>query len=124
MGALLAASTGIVGATVITMALIALPTMLRQKYDPRLASGTIAASGTLGQILPPSIVLILLADAVSNAASQAASQMGGGASFVVSVGDLFAGALLPGVILVGFYPAMSLPLWPGHLPAHLWSRKT
>ena len=105
VGALLAASTGIVGATVITMALIALPTMLRQKYDPRLASGTIAASGTLGQIIPPSIVLILLADAVSNAASQAASQMGGGASFVVSVGDLFAGALLPGVILVGFYLA-------------------
>ncbi|MGB3626329.1 MAG: TRAP transporter large permease subunit [Henriciella sp.] len=102
VGALLAASTGIVGATVITMTLIALPSMLRQNYDPRLATGTIAASGTLGQIIPPSIVLILLADAVSNAASQAASQMGIGA-FVVSVGDLFAGALIPGFILVGLY---------------------
>ncbi|MAP93763.1 MAG: tripartite transporter, partial [Ponticaulis sp.] len=103
VGALLAASTGIVGATVITMTLIALPTMLRQNYDPKLASGTIAASGTLGQIIPPSIVLILLADAVSNAASQAASRMGDGTSFVVSVGDLFAGALIPGMMLVGLY---------------------
>ena len=105
VGALLAASTGIVGATVITMTLIALPTMLKQKYDPGLASGTIAASGTLGQIIPPSIVLILLADAVSNAASQAASRMGSNTGFVVSVGDLFAGALLPGLILVGLYLA-------------------
>ncbi|MAK62185.1 MAG: tripartite transporter [Ponticaulis sp.] len=105
VGALLAASTGIVGATVITMTLIALPTMLKQNYDPRLASGTIAASGTLGQIIPPSIVLILLADAVSNAASQAASRMGSGTSFVVSVGDLFSGALIPGFLLVGFYLA-------------------
>ena len=104
VGALLAASTGIVGATVITMTLIALPTMLAQKYDPKLATGTIAASGTLGQIIPPSIVLILLADAVSNAASQAANQMGVG-SFVVSVGDLFAGALIPGLMLVGLYLA-------------------
>ncbi len=104
VGALLAASTGIVGATVITMTLIALPTMLRQNYDPALATGTIAASGTLGQIIPPSIVLILLADAVSNAASQAASQMGIGA-FVVSVGDLFAGALIPGLLLVAMYLA-------------------
>ncbi|GGB58468.1 TRAP transporter large permease [Henriciella pelagia] len=102
VGALLAASTGIVGATVITMTLIALPSMLQKNYDPRLATGTIAASGTLGQIIPPSIVLILLADAVSNAASQAASQIGS-ASFVVSVGDLFAGALIPGLILVGLY---------------------
>lgn len=102
VGALLAASTGIVGATVITMTLIALPSMLRQGYDPKLATGTIAASGTLGQIIPPSIVLILLADAVSNAASQAANQMGN-ASFVVSVGDLFAGALIPGFLLVCLY---------------------
>lgn len=102
VGALLAASTGIVGATVITMTLIALPTMLRQGYDPRLATGTIAASGTLGQIIPPSIVLILLADAISNAASQA-SLRSGGASSVVSVGDLFAGALIPGLVLVAFY---------------------
>ncbi len=102
VGTLLAASTGIVGATVITMTLIALPTMLRQGYDPRLATGTIAASGTLGQIIPPSIVLILLADAISNAASQASLRTGGG-SAVVSVGDLFAGALLPGLILVALY---------------------
>ncbi len=102
VGALLAASTGIVGATVITMTLIALPTMLRQNYDPKLASGTIAASGTLGQIIPPSIVLILLADALSTAASNA-SQSLGAKSTVVSVGDLFAGALIPGLLLVGFY---------------------
>lgn len=102
VGALLAASTGIVGATVITMTLIALPTMLRQGYDPKLATGTIAASGTLGQIIPPSIVLILLADAVSNANQAAAMRMGGGAG-VVSVGDLFAGALIPGMLLVGLY---------------------
>lgn len=102
VGALLAASTGIVGATVITMTLIALPTMLRQGYDPKLATGTIAASGTLGQIIPPSIVLILLADAVSNANQSAAMRSGGGAG-VVSVGDLFAGALIPGLMLVGLY---------------------
>ncbi len=102
VGALLAASTGIVGATVITMTLIALPTMLRQGYDPKLATGTIAASGTLGQIIPPSIVLILLADAVSNANQSAAMRSGGGAG-VVSVGDLFAGALVPGLMLVGLY---------------------
>ena len=104
VGTLLAASTGIVGATVITMTLIALPTMLRQGYDPRLAAGTIAASGTLGQIIPPSIVLILLADAISNAASQASLRSGAG-SAVVSVGDLFAGALIPGLILVAMYLA-------------------
>ncbi|MEE2930290.1 MAG: TRAP transporter large permease subunit [Pseudomonadota bacterium] len=102
VGALLAASTGIVGATVITMTLIALPTMLRQGYDPKLATGTIAASGTLGQIIPPSIVLILLADAVSNANQAAAMRSGNGAG-VVSVGDLFAGALVPGILLVGLY---------------------
>lgn len=102
VGTLLAASTGIVGATVIAMTLIALPAMLRQGYDPRLATGTIAASGTLGQIIPPSIVLILLADAISNAASQASLHTGGG-SAVVSVGDLFAGALIPGLLLVALY---------------------
>ncbi|MEM0985182.1 MAG: TRAP transporter large permease subunit [Pseudomonadota bacterium] len=102
VGALLAASTGIVGATVITMALIALPTMLREGYDPRLASGTISASGTLGQIIPPSIVLILLADAISNA-NQSASVSAGLGPSVVSVGDLFAGALVPGLLLVGLY---------------------
>lgn len=104
VGALLAASTGIVGATVITMTLIALPSMLKQGYDPRLATGTIAASGTLGQIIPPSIVLILLADAISNA-NQAAAMAGAGPPSVVSVGDLFAGALVPGLLLVGVYLA-------------------
>lgn len=104
VGALLAASTGIVGATVITMTLIALPTMLKQGYDPRLATGTIAASGTLGQIIPPSIVLILLADAISNASAQAATTLGNITS-AVSVQDLFSGALIPGFILVGFYLA-------------------
>ena len=98
VGALLAASTGIVGATVITMTLIALPTMLKQGYDPKLSTGTIAASGTLGQIIPPSIVLILLASAISNASARAS----GG---TVSVQDMFAGALIPGLILVGFYLA-------------------
>ncbi|MEM9225783.1 MAG: TRAP transporter large permease subunit [Pseudomonadota bacterium] len=102
VGALLAASTGIVGATVVTMTLIALPTMLRQGYDPKLATGTIAASGTLGQIIPPSIVLILLADAISNANQSASTKIAGGAG-TVSVGDLFAGALIPGLVLVGFY---------------------
>lgn len=102
VGALLAASTGIVGATVVTMTLIALPTMLKQGYDPKLATGTIAASGTLGQIIPPSIVLILLADAVSNANQVAAMKSDSGAS-VVSVGDLFAGAMIPGLLLVGLY---------------------
>jgi TRAP-type mannitol/chloroaromatic compound transport system permease large subunit len=119
VGALLAASTGIVGATVITMTLIALPTMLKQGYSPRLASGTIAASGTLGQIIPPSIVLILLADAISNASSVAAGRAGGGESGVVSVGDLFAGALIPGLILVGvylIYVAGVAMLRPGAVP--------
>ena len=119
VGALLAASTGIVGATVITMTLIALPTMLRQGYDPRLATGTIAASGTLGQIIPPSIVLILLADAVSNANQSAAMRSGGGAG-VVSVGDLFAGALLPGLLLVSLYLLylmITAILRPGASPA-------
>lgn len=104
VGALLAASTGIVGATVITMTLIALPTMLRQGYDVRLATGTIAASGTLGQIIPPSIVLILLADAISNA-NQSASLSGDFGPSAVSVGDLFAGALIPGALLVLIYLA-------------------
>ncbi|MEL6258511.1 MAG: TRAP transporter large permease subunit [Pseudomonadota bacterium] len=102
VGALLAASTGIVGATVITMTLIALPTMLRQGYDPKLASGVIAASGTLGQIIPPSIVLILLADAISTANQQAGASLASGPT-AVSVGDLFSGALIPGLLLVGVY---------------------
>lgn len=103
VGALLAASTGLVGATVVMMGLLALPTLLKQGYCPRLASGTICASGTLGQIIPPSIVLILLADVLSNAYQQAQLQQGNFAPETLSVGDLFAGAILPGLVLVGLY---------------------
>ncbi len=91
VGAMLAASTGIVGATVVTMGLLSLPTMLKRGYSPELATGTIAASGTLGQIIPPSIVLILL-----------------GSILNVSVGDMFIGAVIPGFLLVGLYIAWLL----------------
>lgn len=94
VGALLAASTGIVGATVVTMGMISLPTMLEKGYAPSFASGTIAASGTLGQIIPPSIVLVILADTLSNA-SRSGQQ--------IDVGGLFAVALLPGLVLVALY---------------------
>jgi len=103
VGMLLAASTGIVGATVVTMGLLSLPTMLRRGYDPRIASGVICASGTLGQIIPPSIVLVLLGDVLSSAYQQAQLNMGVYAPDTVSVGDLFTGALLPGLLLVLFY---------------------
>ena len=103
VGALLAASTGIVGATVVTMGLISLPTMLRRGYDPALACGSIAAAGTLGQIIPPSIVLIILGDQISNAYQQVQRQLGNFAPEPVSVGELFAGALIPGLLLVGLY---------------------
>ena len=86
VGALLGASTGIVGATVVTMGLLAVPTMLKRNYQKELATGTVAASGTLGQIIPPSIVLVLIGDIVG-----------------VSVGDLFMGAVFPGLVLVGLY---------------------
>lgn len=103
VGALLAASTGIVGATVVTMGLLSLPTMLKRGYDPAFASGSIAAAGTLGQIIPPSIVLILLGDVISNAYQKAQLESGVFAPKAISVGDLFAGALLPGLMLVGLY---------------------
>lgn len=103
VGALLAASTGIVGATVVTMGLLSLPTMLRRGYDPRLACGTIAAAGTLGQIIPPSIVLVVLGDQISNAHQEAQRALGNFSPEPVSVGDLFAGALIPGLSLVGMY---------------------
>ncbi len=103
VGMLLAASTGIVGATVVTMGLLSLPTMLKRGYDPRLATGTICASGTLGQIIPPSIVLVLLGDVLSSAYQQAQLNQGIFSPKTVSVGDLFAGALLPGLLLVGLY---------------------
>ncbi|MDH3979068.1 MAG: TRAP transporter large permease subunit [Gammaproteobacteria bacterium] len=103
VGMLLAASTGIVGATVVTMGLLALPTMLRRGYDPRISAGVICASGTLGQIIPPSIVLVLLGDVLSSAYQQAQLDMGIFSPDTVSVGDLFTGALLPGLLLVMFY---------------------
>ena len=103
VGALLAASTGIVGATVVTMGLLSLPTMMRRGYDPALACGTICASGTLGQIIPPSIVLVVLGDQISNAYSEAQRSIGNYAPDPVSVGDLFAGALIPGFGLVTLY---------------------
>lgn len=103
VGALLAASTGIVGATVVTMGLLSLPTMLKRGYDSSLATGSIAAAGTLGQIIPPSIVLILLADVLSSAWQQAQLNKGIFSPVPMSAGELFAGALLPGLMLVGLY---------------------
>ena len=119
---LLAASTGIVGATVVTVGLLALPTMLRQGYDARLAAGAICATGTLGQIIPPSIALVLLGDVLSSAYQQAQLSQGVFSPKTVSVGDLFAGALLPGLVLVGLYAAyIALVAWrqPERAPAAL-----
>ena len=110
VGMLLAASTGIVGATVITMGLLALPTMLKRGYDPAVATGVINASGTLGQIIPPSIVLVLLGDVLSSAYQEAQLAQGIFSPRTVSVGDLFMGALLPGLMLVGLYAAWILTL--------------
>ncbi len=103
VGMLLAASTGIVGATVVTMGLLSLPTMLKRGYDPALSTGVISASGTLGQIIPPSIVLVLLGDVLSSAYQQSQLEQGIFSTKTVSVGDLFAGAVIPGVLLVGCY---------------------
>ena len=117
VGALLAATTGIVGATVIAMGLISLPVMLRNNYNHSLATGTISASGTLGQIIPPSIVLIILADQLSNATDQASAirtadyKAGTGQISLpseydltsTSAGDMFLGAFIPGLVLVGLY---------------------
>lgn len=109
VGALLGASTGIVGATVVTMGLLSLPTMLRRGYQPELATGTISASGTLGQIIPPSIVLVLLGDIIG-----------------VSVGDLFVGAVIPGLVLVVLYiiyifiVAHLKPHWAPLIPLEEW----
>ena len=121
VGMLLAASTGIVGATVVTMGLLSLPTMLKHGYSPSLATGTICATGTLGQIIPPSIALVLLGDVLSSAYQKAQLDMGIFSPDSVSVGDLFVGALVPGLILVVFY---LLYLWavskfsPSQVPAH------
>ena len=106
VGAMLGASTGIVGATVVTMGLLSLPTMLKRGYKPEVATGTISASGTLGQIIPPSIVLVLLGSVLN-----------------VSIGDMFVGAVIPGLMLVGFYMvwliilALIKPEWAPAMPA-------
>lgn len=105
VGMLLAASTGIVGATVVTMGLLSLPSMLKAKYSPSLAAGTICATGTLGQIIPPSIALVLLGDVMSNAYQRAQLNMGIFNTKTVSVGDLFIAAIGPGVLLVFAYAA-------------------
>ncbi len=112
VGMLMAASTGIVGATVVTMGLMSLPTMVKNGYDPRLATGTICATGTLGQIIPPSIALVLLGDVLANAYQQAQLNMGIFSPKTVSVGDLFAGAIVPGLMLVAMYIAyLSVVAW-------------
>jgi tripartite ATP-independent transporter DctM subunit len=103
VGMLMAASTGIVGATVVTMGLMSLPSMLKANYNPSLATGTICATGTLGQIIPPSIALVLLGDVLSNAYQQAQLNQGIFNPKTVSVGDLFAGAIIPGLCLVLLY---------------------
>lgn len=103
VGALLAASTGIVGATVVTMGLLSLPIMTRAGYDPKLASGAICASGTLGQIIPPSTVLIFMGDILQGANQQAQLEMGNFSPDPLSVGQLFAGAIIPGLMLVVIY---------------------
>ena len=103
VGALMAASTGIVGATVVTMGLLSLPAMLRHKYSHSFSCGTICAAGTLGQVIPPSIVLVLLGDQLSSSYQKAQYDLGNFAPDTVSVNDLFAGALIPGLVLVGLY---------------------
>ena len=103
VGALIAASTGIVGATVIAMGLISLPIMLSRNYDPSLSAGTICATGTLGQIIPPSIALVILGDVLSAAYQQSQLSIGNFSARTVSVGDLFMGAIIPGFILVFSY---------------------
>lgn len=121
IGMLLAASTGIVGATVVTMGLLSLPTMLRRGYSPEISSGIICASGTLGQIIPPSIVLVMLGDVLTTAYQQAQLEMGILSPRTVSVGDLFAGALIPGLLLVFLYVTYLLlvaAFKPNTMPAH------
>lgn len=122
VGMLLAASTGIVGATVVTMGLLSLPTMLKRGYSPEIAAGTICASGTLGQIIPPSIILVMLGDVMSSAYQQAQLSQGIFSPKTVSVGDLFAGALLPGLLLVALYVAylvITAMFRPSVMPAHI-----
>ena len=131
VGMLLAASTGIVGATVVTMGLLSLPAMQKAGYSPRLSTGVICASGTLGQIIPPSIVLVLLGDILQGAYAEAQRSLGNWAPEPVSVIDLFAGAFIPGMLLVGLYicwiiiqafidPKSAPPLVTDKRPDGLW----
>jgi TRAP-type mannitol/chloroaromatic compound transport system permease large subunit len=103
VGALMAASTGIVGASVVTLGLLTYPVLIKNGYSPSVASGTICASGTLGQIIPPSLVLILLADVLSSSYQQAQLNMGIFSPESITIADLFLGAILPGLILPIFY---------------------
>jgi tripartite ATP-independent transporter DctM subunit len=122
VGMLLAASTGIVGATVVTMGLLSLPTMLKRGYAPEIATGTICASGTLGQIIPPSIILVMLGDVMSSAYQQAQLAQGTFSPDTVSVGDLFAGALVPGLLLVLLYVlwlVFTAVVRPDSMPPHV-----
>ena len=124
VGMLLAASTGIVGATVVTMGLLSLPTMLKRGYSPEIAAGTICASGTLGQIIPPSIILVMLGDVMSSAYQRAQLSQGNFSPDTVSVGDLFAGALIPGLLLVLLYIlwlVFTAIVKPASMPAHVAS---
>lgn len=126
VGMFLAASTGIVGATVVTMGLMSLPVMLKRGYKPSLACGTICASGTLGQIIPPSIVLILLGDQISSAYQQAQLAQGIFSPKTVSIGDLFAGAVIPGLMLVVMYIVYLLAmgiLKPDSMPSDTQRKK-
>ena len=99
VGALLAASTGIVGATVVTMGLMSLPILIKQGYEKSFSSGLVASTGTLGQIIPPSIALVLLGDVMSNAYQRAQNDMGIFSQKTVTVGDLFIGAIVPGIMI-------------------------
>ena len=120
VGMLLAASTGIVGATVVTMGLMSLPSMLKKGYDESISTGLICATGTLGQIIPPSIALVLLGDVLSSAYQKAQLDMGLFSPKTVSVGDLFLGAVVPGLLLVVLYIAyivLVAYLKPGAIPA-------
>jgi tripartite ATP-independent transporter DctM subunit len=103
VGALLAASTGIVGATVVTMGLMSLPVLIQQGYKKDFSTGLVAATGTLGQIIPPSIALVLLGDVMSNAYQRAQNNMGIFSQKTVTVGDLFIGAIVPGILICSSY---------------------
>ena len=116
VGALLAASTGIVGASVVALGMLALPALLARGVSPEQASGTVAAVGTLGQIVPPSIVLIVLGDQLSNAWQTAQTSSGNFAPDTVSVADLFAASILPGALLVGLFMAWQILRGDGERP--------